>query len=249
MEKLTISQLEEATTIPQGSVFLVEMNDGSGTKKVTKETMAEKIGEVLKIGNQEELQTENKENLVAAINELTQSGGGGASVDILDTPEEIEANTETGKAAGALAMKEMYSGLIDNASFPDGTKFYPDIQNGVRGYNTDAARGADTFHPFKNSANGAITVASDIYWSVTTNGSTNTKTVDVTSVPGYHSLTADNFIINVKSINSALTDGYMSFSSNSYDSDTGILTLSANTTRDSWQGSRGCNFYFDVLCI
>lgn len=32
--------------------------------------------------------------------------------------------------------------------FPDGTKFYPDIKNGISGYNTDPARGADTFHPF-----------------------------------------------------------------------------------------------------
>lgn len=32
--------------------------------------------------------------------------------------------------------------------FPDGTKFYPDIKDGERGFNTDAARGADTFIPF-----------------------------------------------------------------------------------------------------
>lgn len=32
--------------------------------------------------------------------------------------------------------------------FPDGTRFYPDIKNGISGYNTDPARGADTFHPF-----------------------------------------------------------------------------------------------------
>lgn len=38
-------------------------------------------------------------------------------------------------------------------SFPDGVGFYPDVQGGVRGYNTDAARGADTFIPFKNLSN------------------------------------------------------------------------------------------------
>lgn len=32
--------------------------------------------------------------------------------------------------------------------FPDGVGFYPDTKDGVRGYNTDAARGADTFRPF-----------------------------------------------------------------------------------------------------
>ena len=39
--------------------------------------------------------------------------------------------------------------LNDNVAFPDGVKFYPDVQNGVRGYNTDPQRGADTFCPFK----------------------------------------------------------------------------------------------------
>lgn len=33
--------------------------------------------------------------------------------------------------------------------FPDGLHFYPDLKDGKRGYNTDAARGADTFVPFK----------------------------------------------------------------------------------------------------
>lgn len=36
-------------------------------------------------------------------------------------------------------------------AFPDGVQFYPDIKDGIRGYNTDAARGADTFVPFRSS--------------------------------------------------------------------------------------------------
>lgn len=35
--------------------------------------------------------------------------------------------------------------------FPDGTHFYPDKQGDEYGYNTDAARGADTFRPFRPS--------------------------------------------------------------------------------------------------
>lgn len=34
--------------------------------------------------------------------------------------------------------------------FPDGESFYLDIQDGIRGYNTSTARGADTFNPFKS---------------------------------------------------------------------------------------------------
>lgn len=150
MEKLTLAQLEQSTTIPAGSLHLVEMGDGSGTKTVTQETLVKETGEALKVGNLEELQTEDKTSIVKAINEAMQSGGG-AAVDILDSKEEIEANTEAGKVAGAAAVKEMFGELTDKLMFPDGEMFYPDVQNGVRGYNTDAARGADTFHPFSNS--------------------------------------------------------------------------------------------------
>lgn len=36
--------------------------------------------------------------------------------------------------------------------------FYYDVQNGVRGFNTDPARGADTFYPFGNGKAYKITV-------------------------------------------------------------------------------------------
>lgn len=114
MAKLALAQLEQTTEIPGGSLHLIEMGDGSGTKTVTQETIMEETGKALKIGNMEELQTENKTSIVAAINEAAQSGGGGTSVDILDSQEEIEANTEAGKAAGALAVQEMFGALNDN---------------------------------------------------------------------------------------------------------------------------------------
>lgn len=103
-----ISQLQTAQSIPDGSKFITEMGDGSGTKVVTKEVLTQAVGEDLKIGDLENLQTTNKASIVAAINEATQSGGGSA-VDILDSKEEIEANTEEGKVAGALAVQEMFS--------------------------------------------------------------------------------------------------------------------------------------------
>lgn len=35
--------------------------------------------------------------------------------------------------------------------FPSGTEFYLDEHEGERGYNTDPARGADTFVPFRKT--------------------------------------------------------------------------------------------------
>lgn len=45
-------------------------------------------------------------------------------------------------------LKQEDERINSNISFPDGSGFYLDTQDGVRGYNTDAARGADTFYPF-----------------------------------------------------------------------------------------------------
>ena len=39
--------------------------------------------------------------------------GGGSSGEVLDTLEEIAANTESGKAAGALAVKELNERLAN----------------------------------------------------------------------------------------------------------------------------------------
>lgn len=64
---------------------------------------------------------------------------------VLTTVEQVSANTNAENIAGATVAKE----LINNLMFPDGTRFYPDVHDGKRGYNTDAARGADTFVPFK----------------------------------------------------------------------------------------------------
>lgn len=69
---------------------------------------------------------------------------------VLNSKEEIEANTSENMIAGATSVKELYSSLESNNEH-----FYYDVQNGVRGFNTDPARGADTFHPF-NRINGEI---------------------------------------------------------------------------------------------
>lgn len=65
---------------------------------------------------------------------------------VLTTIEQVSANTNPENIAGAAVAKE----LINNLMFPDGLKFYPDLQDGKRGFNTDPARGADTFFPFKH---------------------------------------------------------------------------------------------------
>ena len=100
----------------------------------------------------------------------------------LQTLEEIEANTSGGYWAGADAVDALNNKLM----FPSGTEFYLDEHDGERGYNTDPARGADTFHPFKQKP------------KIILIGSGNTaaaKTFSATSIKGYNKLTSDNFFL------------------------------------------------------
>ena len=109
-----IPQYEKAQNIPSGTTYIADMGDGSGTKGITQEVLTKEVGKGLKIGNTEELETDNKESIVKAINEAAKSGGDGSAVDILDSKEEIEANTQSGKVAGALAVQEMFSEINSN---------------------------------------------------------------------------------------------------------------------------------------
>lgn len=62
----------------------------------------------------------------------------------------------SGEIAASTALTNKMNGSINQLSrdlkFPDGVGFYPDVQGGVRGYNTDPERGADTFCPFNDGA-------------------------------------------------------------------------------------------------
>lgn len=93
------------------------------------------------IGILEELITSNKDNLVNAINEVAQR----LEFDVLDTVEEIEANTYPGRAAGALALKatkNIFGGI---------SQFFVDPSTGeITGYTTEIG-GADTVFPFSNN--------------------------------------------------------------------------------------------------
>ena len=76
---------------------------------------------------------------------------------VLNSKEEIEANTSENMIAGAEAVKEVYSSLTDQPTFEY------DESGKITGYKTKIG-GADTVFPFKNGA--------DVVW---TNPSPNTE--------------------------------------------------------------------------
>ena len=96
-------------------------------------------------------------------------------------------------------------------------------------------------------------VASNQSWSIRTNGTTQTKSINVTAADGYQYLTADNFYINIKTINGGTNDSYVSPIVKSYNAVTGVLTLSATTGKDSWflsgiENGRSITITFDIVC-
>ncbi len=52
---IPINQLAEATAIPPGSMFLVRMGDGTGTKRVSKETLSTQLENDMALGYDETL--------------------------------------------------------------------------------------------------------------------------------------------------------------------------------------------------
>lgn len=95
-----------------------------------------------------------------------------SNTKVLKTIEEIEANTNVENIAGATALKEVNNKLM----FPDGTEFYLDEHDGERGYNTEPARGADTFIPFRK----IIPLTLLKYFHKSHNGNTETHTYTLT---------------------------------------------------------------------
>ena len=93
------------------------------------------------IGNTQDLDTTAKNNLVAAINEIYARG----VVDILDTEEEIEANTDTGKATGALVTKQLISELYQSVSNTDSMTLIDAIGHICDNYITSNGSGRGRF--------------------------------------------------------------------------------------------------------
>ena len=144
------------------------------------------------------------------------------------------ASTSSRIAASAKSVNQLSNDLM----FPDGTKFYPDIKNGERGYNTDAARGADTFIPFRQKP---ILLAANI-------NSVNPYSYICTNISGYKSLTEDNFFLVFKGINKvaqSISTDYASMTKN-YSPTTGKLTVSQCYLGAGLKYSSGSNLQVSV---
>lgn len=101
-------------------------------------------------GNLNDLTTEDKSSLVAAVNEINKK-----EVSVLDTGEEIMANTASNKAAGAKGVKELFTEVTN--SLGGVSQLIVDETTGkITGYKTEIG-GADTVFPFSSGVYGTFT--------------------------------------------------------------------------------------------
>ena len=107
--------------------------------------------------------------------------------------------------------------LSSDLKFPDGTGFYPDIKDGQKGYNTDPARGADTFHPFKN-----VEYLGEKQGSVSDG---RYATFNISDYANYQGITVDNIFPTISyMMHSSNGDGAGTMSW-SYNPEAGMLTF------------------------
>lgn len=120
------------------------------------------------------------------------------------------------------------------------TKFYFDYKDGQWGFNTDPARGADTFHPFRSAPIDCGTYAA------TMNYAGSSLNVDIKQYcTDYKKLTKDNFFIIVNTINFSSTTaanvgGTITYS---YDADAGIFTVYGKVPNNFWSAAINFNLY------
>lgn len=152
---------------------------------------------------------------------------------VAKTLDDVNGVTDEDVLAGALAVKELSSDI----KFPDGAGFYPDIKDGQRGYNTDPARGADTFSPFSS-------IPELISSSVASNIA---RTFDVSSRLLHSKYTVDNFYLVAKGVSFGTSSAIHNNLEKSYDPDTGILSVSAAVNYHN--SNNGFWLIYDVYLI
>ena len=183
------------------------------------------------IGTLSGLTTSEKSNLVGAINEVNAK-----EPDVLDTMEEIDANTDAGKVAGALAVKELSSDL--------GGLTFGQTAEGEWGYKPE---GADSVIPFSNAVD-----LGDISASSQSSAGSRDSTFDLSAYIGYSDISANDIIfMPLEWGNTAMPDANLvalqTPTVKNYDNTTGIVTLQGMSGRNYTWGATITKAHFVIL--
>ncbi|MDE6993024.1 MAG: hypothetical protein K2P41_01150, partial [Lachnospiraceae bacterium] len=116
---------------PHTEADIVYTSDGTTVEENLNGEVTDTDMQEIFVGSQPE--TGKKLSVVAKVKNALKKYQALLGMKILDTVEEVEANTDNGYFMGAKAGAE----LINDLAFPDGVRFYPDVKDGVRGFNID----------------------------------------------------------------------------------------------------------------
>ena len=147
---------------------------------------------------------------------------------ILKTTEEVSACTNQKNLPSAVVVGE----LINDLMFPDGTRFYPDKQNGKYGFNTSPTRGADTFSPFKGTVLYLGTVDWTHYLSKTNTYNFSQVIRDAGLDPNDY--TADDIFFRPKSTSYKSYTNSNATLTREYTYSNGVITTTAGYVGDMW---------------
>lgn len=163
-----ISDLQQLESIPKSTSYIAEAGDGSGTKRILHEVLLAALIEGIKLGSLKELNTESKDSMVAALNEVLKKattafegtdGIKAGTAGMVPTPEP----EDEGKVLGAGGK------WVDIASASAGGKVLKSIEeleaNTEEGYLVDAL-------PIKEMNNDLTELKGKTYTGILTANST-----------------------------------------------------------------------------
>lgn len=132
----------------------------------------------------------------------------------------------------ALILCVLIIPLSNDLMFPDGTRFYPDKQNGKYGFNTSPTRGADTFSPFKGTVLYLGTVDWTHYLSKTNTYNFSQVIRDAGLDPNDY--TADDIFFRPKSTSYKSYTNSNATLTREYTYSNGVITTTAGYVGDMW---------------
>lgn len=259
-----ITDLQQLESIPEGTSYLAESGDGSGTKRILHEVLLAALIEGIKLGSLKELNTESKDSMVAALNEVLKKataafegtdGIKAGTAGMVPTPEPEDKGKVLGasgkwvpnggiEALDVLGNKEELeanttAGKVVDAlvvkEINNSLGFDTKLINGVPNW---SPRGADTWTPFSGKKIG------DTFYK-----GTETYSIDIKPYyPNmYKNLKPENFFITSHdsfAFDQSLGNNNLTFS---YNANTGMLSVSKFTVQHSANVSIAVYYY--IYCF
>lgn len=123
-----------------------------------------------------------------------------------------------GKAFNQANMDDLEQRIDDG--FAEQPEWIYDEDGKIIGYKTQQG-GAGTVYPFRSEP---VVAISDLQWTINLNGKNQVMTADLSTIPGYQYLTADDILVIFKYVLISFSGQSINFVDKTYNAGTGILS-------------------------